>query len=76
MFSLPFRLDCQLSDPHSMDNHHKPQPPLCTTCNANIFENKNLNLSRGTTDSEGKYVLLFEKIALPLFSNTVGGFFV
>lgn len=27
-----------------MDNHNKPQSPLCTTCKPNIFTNKNLNL--------------------------------
>lgn len=27
-----------------MDNHNKPQPPLCTTCKPNIFTNKNPNV--------------------------------
>lgn len=27
-----------------MDNHNKPQSPLCTTCKPNIFTNKNINL--------------------------------
>lgn len=27
-----------------MDNHNKPQPPLCATCKPNIFTNKNPNV--------------------------------
>ena len=40
-----------------MDNHNKPQPPLCTTCKPNIFANKNPNVCSEKPDHRSIHTL-------------------